>query len=75
MTSFLIGLASFTRMLFRCYLADLTPLLKYIVYQLYAGQMMEIVVLQELIWKMAGIEPLPSLSEMQLAAMAGRPNL
>jgi THO complex subunit 2 len=62
-------------MLFRRYSADLTPLLKYIVHQLYAGQTTEIVVLRELIWKMAGIEPLPSLSETQIAAMAGGPNL
>ena len=73
--AFLIGLASFTGMLFRRYSAELTPLLKYIVHQLYAGQTTEIVVLRELIWKMAGIEPLPSPSEMQIAAMAGGPNL
>jgi THO complex subunit 2 len=75
MTSLLIGLASFTGMLFRRYSADLSPLLKYIVHQLYAGQPTEIVVLRELIWKMAGIEPLPSLSEPQIAAMAGGPAL
>jgi THO complex subunit 2 len=62
-------------MLFRRYSADLSPLLKYIVHQLYAGQTTEIVVLRELIWKMAGIEPLPSLSETQIAAMAGGPTL
>ena len=73
--SFCIGLASFTGMLFRRYSADLTPLLKYIVHQLYNGQTSEIIVLRELIWKMAGIEPLPSLSESQIAAMAGGPTL
>jgi hypothetical protein len=70
-----IGLASFTGMLFRRYSADLTPVLKYIVHQLHNGQTTEIVVLRELIWKMAGIEPLPSLSESQVAAMAGGPAL
>ena len=35
-------------MLFWCYSADLTPLPKYIVHQLYAGQTTEIVVLREL---------------------------
>jgi len=70
-----LGLASFTGMLFRRYSADLTPVLKYIVHQLYNGQATEIVVLRELIWKMAGIEPLPSLSESQMAAMAGGPAL
>lgn len=69
------GLASFTGMLFRRYSADLTPVLKYIVHQLHNGQTTEIVVLRELIWKMAGIEPLPSLSESQIASMAGGPAL
>jgi THO complex subunit 2 len=69
------GLASFTGMLFRRYSADLTPLLKYVVHQLHNGQTTEIIVFRELIWKMAGIEPLPSLSESQVTAMAGGPAL
>jgi THO complex subunit 2 len=62
-------------MLFRRYSADLSPVIKYIVHQLYNGQTTEIIVLRELIWKMAGIEPLPSLSESQISAMAGGPTL
>lgn len=62
-------------MLFRRYSADLTPLLKYIVHQLHNGQTTEIIVLRELIWKMAGIEPLPSLTDSQVIAMAGGPVL
>ena len=62
-------------MLFRRYSADLTPVLKYVVHQLHNGQTTEIIVLRELIWKMAGIQPLPSLSESQMAAMAGGPAL
>ena len=69
------GLASFIGMLFRRYHSDITPLLKYIVHQLHNGQTTEIVVLRELIWKMAGIEPLPSLSDSQIVAMAGGPTL
>ncbi|KAF7331994.1 hypothetical protein MKEN_00079700 [Mycena kentingensis (nom. inval.)] len=69
------GLASFTGMLFRRFSADLTMVLKYIVNQLHNGQTADIVVLRELIWKMAGIEPLPSLSEHQISAMAGGPVL
>lgn len=69
------GLASFTGMLFRRYSADLTPLLTYIVHQLHNGQTTEIVVFREVIWKMAGIQPLPSLSDSQIAAMAGGPTL
>ncbi|KAF7353062.1 THO complex subunit 2 [Mycena venus] len=74
-SDWLQSLASFTGMLFRRYSADLTPLLKYIVHQLHNGQTTEIIVLRELIWKMAGIEPLPSLSDSQIIAMAGGPCL
>ncbi|KAG0699864.1 transcription factor/nuclear export subunit protein 2-domain-containing protein [Suillus ampliporus] len=74
-SDWLQSLASFTGMLFRRYSADLSPLLKYVVHQLYNGQTTEIVVLRELIWKMAGIEPLPSLSDSQINAMAGGPAL
>lgn len=45
------------------------------VHQLYAGQTSEIVVLEKLILKMAGIEPLPTLSDAQITAMAGGPTL
>ncbi len=62
-------------MLFRRYSADLTPLLTYVVHQLQNGQTTELVVFRELIWKMAGIEPLPSLSDTQVIAMAGGPTL
>lgn len=69
------GLASFTGMLFLRYGADLTPILQYVVHQLHNGQTTEIIVFREIIWKMAGIEPLPSLSDAQVAAMAGGPTL
>ena len=62
-------------MLFRRHNADLPSLLSYVVHQLHNGQTTEIVVFRELIWKMAGIEPLPSLSDSQIAAMAGGPAL
>ncbi|KAI0375719.1 hypothetical protein BV20DRAFT_1059341 [Pilatotrama ljubarskyi] len=74
-SDWLQSLASFTGMLFRRYSTDLTPLLSYVVHQLHNGQTTEIVVFRELIWKMAGIEPLPSLSDSQIAAMAGGPTL
>ncbi|KAK0191289.1 transcription factor/nuclear export subunit protein 2-domain-containing protein [Armillaria mellea] len=74
-SDWLQSLASFTGMLFRRYSADLTPVLKYIVHQLQNGMTSEIVVLRELIWKMAGVEPLPSLSDSQIMAMAGGPAL
>ncbi|KAF4602377.1 THO complex subunit 2 [Pleurotus pulmonarius] len=74
-SDWLQSLASFIGMLFRRYNADLTPVLSYIVHQLHNGQTTEIIVLRELIWKMAGIEPLPSLSDAQIQAMAGGPVL
>lgn len=49
----------------------LSPVLRYLVHQLQNGQTTRTIVLQELIWKMAGIEPLPSLSDTQIQAMAG----
>lgn len=69
------GLATFTGALFRRYSTDLSPVLRYIVHQLYGGQTSEIVVLEKLILKLAGIEPLPSLSDTQIIAMAGGPTL
>ncbi|KAG6833844.1 hypothetical protein H0H87_011778 [Tephrocybe sp. NHM501043] len=74
-SDWLQSLASFTGMLFRRYSADLTPVLTYVMHQLYNGQTTELVVLKELIWKMAGIEPLPTLSDAQVIAMAGGPIL
>ncbi|KAH9943361.1 transcription factor/nuclear export subunit protein 2-domain-containing protein [Epithele typhae] len=74
-SDWLLSLASFTGMLYRRYSADLTPILSYIVHQLNNRQTTEIIVFRELIWKMASIEPLPSLSDSQVAAMAGGPTL
>ncbi|KAJ3922736.1 transcription factor/nuclear export subunit protein 2-domain-containing protein [Lentinula edodes] len=74
-SDWLQSLASFTGMLFRKYNANMSPILTYIVHQLQNGQTTEIVVLRELIWKMADIEPLPSLSDPQIQAMAGGPAL
>ena len=62
-------------MIYHRYSADLRPVLDYVVHQLRNDQMIEVFVLKELIWKMAGIEPLPSLSDSQIAAMAGGPTL
>ncbi|KAI0032028.1 transcription factor/nuclear export subunit protein 2-domain-containing protein, partial [Vararia minispora EC-137] len=74
-SDWLQSLASFTGMLFRRYTADLTPILSYTAHQLFQNAMTETVVLKELVWKMAGIEPLPSLNDLQVQAMAGGPAL
>lgn len=50
-------------------------MLRYIVHQLNNGQTTEIVVLREIIRHMAGISPLPSLTDSQIVAMAGGPHL
>lgn len=75
LTNGFLGLSAFIGQLFRRYSADLTSTLKYIAHQLYNNQLTEIVVLRELIWKMAGIEPLPNLNDSQIRAMAGGPIL
>ncbi|GJE84409.1 THO complex subunit 2 [Phanerochaete sordida] len=74
-SDWLQNLASFAGMLYRRYAGDLTPLLKYLVHQLHNGQVSEIIILRELIWKICGIEPLPNLTDSQIVAMAGGPNL
>ena len=68
-------MATFVGSLYKRYNSDLTPLLKYIVHQLYNRQTTEIIVLEKLVLKMAGIEPLPTLSDSQIIAMAGGPTL
>ena len=73
--SLIIGLATFTGAFFRRYSTDLSPVLKYIVHQLYSGQTSEIIVLEKLILKMTGLEPLPSLTDTQIKVMTGGPLL
>jgi THO complex subunit 2 len=75
LTDIPIGLANFIGLFYRHYGADLTQLLKYLVHQLYNRQTSEIIVLRELIEKMASIQPLPTLSEELITAMAGGPVL
>lgn len=68
-------LSGFLGKLFTRYAADITPLLSYIVHQLHQGAMSEAVILREIIQHMAAIEPLPSLTDSQIQAMAGGPTL
>jgi THO complex subunit 2 len=76
LTDWLQNLSSFAAMVMHRYTTqELTQLLKYIVHQLSNRQTTEIVVLQDLIGKMSGIEPLPSMSDYQVAAMSGGPML
>ncbi|KAL1714796.1 transcription factor/nuclear export subunit protein 2-domain-containing protein [Schizophyllum commune] len=75
LSDWLQSLASFTGLLFRRFGPDMKPVLRYVVQQLYDNKTSELVVLRELIWKMVDIEPLPSLSDQQVQAMAGGPLL
>lgn len=50
-------------------------MLRYVVHQLHNGQTTEIVVLREIIRHMAGISPLPNITDSQVVAMAGGPYL
>ena len=74
-THVVLDLSSFTGMLYSRYNADLPSLLKYIVHQLHNGVTTDIIIFRELIWRMAGIEPLPTLGDAAIAAMAGGPTL
>ncbi|ORX92450.1 hypothetical protein K493DRAFT_303320 [Basidiobolus meristosporus CBS 931.73] len=66
------GLASFCGTVFRKYsLMDLTGILQYVANQLKNDNSFDLIVLKELIIKMAGIEGYSSASDAQLAAMAG----
>jgi THO complex subunit 2 len=62
-------------MVFRRYNGELGAVLRYIVHQLYAKETTEIIIIQELMLQMAGIGPLPSLTDAQIQAMAGGPVL
>ncbi|TRM68443.1 transcription factor/nuclear export subunit protein 2-domain-containing protein [Schizophyllum amplum] len=75
LSDWLQSLASFTGQLFRRFSPDMKPVLRYVVKQLYDNKTSELVVLKELIWRMVAIEPLPTLSDAQVQAMAGGPLL
>lgn len=66
------SLAAFTGTLYKRYaLMDCTPILQYIANQLRQNNSKDLVIIRELILKMAGIEPLANLSDAQVAALTG----
>ena len=70
------SLASFAGAFFRKYaVMDCTPVLQYLVNQLQQGHGNDLIVLSELVLKMAGIEPVGELSDAQTAALSGGPLL
>lgn len=66
------SLASFAGALYKKYPAmDCMPVLQYLVNRLRASTLEDLVVLSELVLKLAGIEPLSELSDAQIAALSG----
>lgn len=65
------GLAVFCGTLYRKYGVDLNGLLQYVVNQLKTGNSLDLILVKELIEKMASIESLEELSESQVLIYAG----
>ena len=68
---FHIGLASFCGAVFRKYPIDLAGLLQYVANQLKAGKSFDLLILKEVVQKMAGIEITEEMTMEQLEAMTG----
>lgn len=68
------SLASFAGTFYRKYPStDCTPVLQYLANRLKQDHVKDLVVLSELILKMAGMEPMGEMSESQVAALTGGP--
>ena len=76
LSSWLQNLALFSGLFFKKYTSiDLTPLISYIYYQLNDDNTLDLVVLSELLQKMAGLESTENLTDQELEAQAGGPIL
>lgn len=69
------GLATFAGTLCKRWNMEVSYILQYILNQLRGGNSKDLVVLRELITKMAGIEPVSDLSDNQIVALGGGPTL
>lgn len=69
------GLATFAGTLCKRWNMEVAYILQYILNQLREGNSKDLVVLRELISKMAGIEPVSDLSDNQIVALGGGPTL
>lgn len=65
------SLASFCGAIFKKYNIELTGLLQYVANQLKAQKSLDLLILKEIVQKMAGIEAAEELTDEQLDAMAG----
>ncbi|KAM4695761.1 THO complex subunit 2 [Rhinophrynus dorsalis] len=70
-SSWLQSLASFCGAIFRKYPIDLAGLLQYVANQLKAGKSFDLLILKEVVQKMAGIEITEEITMEQLEAMTG----
>ncbi|XP_066227917.1 THO complex subunit 2-like [Saccopteryx leptura] len=70
-SSWLQSLASFCGSVFRKYPIDLAGLLQYVANQLKAGKSFDLLILKEVVQKMAGIEVTEEMTVEQLEAMTG----
>ncbi|XP_069749018.1 THO complex subunit 2 isoform X5 [Narcine bancroftii] len=70
-STWLQSLASFCGAIFRKYPIELTGLLQYVANQLKAGKSFDLLILKEVVQKMAGIEITEEMTTEQLEAMTG----
>ncbi|KJE97099.1 Thoc2 protein [Capsaspora owczarzaki ATCC 30864] len=70
-SGWLSGLAMFAAHVVKRYTVDIVPLLQFVTKQLRAGQTVDLLIVKELVTKMAGIEVTVQPSESQIQALAG----
>ncbi|XP_037078620.1 LOW QUALITY PROTEIN: THO complex subunit 2-like [Pollicipes pollicipes] len=67
----LTSLANFCGAMFKKYNLDLTGLMQYVANQLKSMKSLDLLILREVVQKMAGVEAVEDMTEEQLSAMAG----
>ncbi|EGD78544.1 hypothetical protein PTSG_09236 [Salpingoeca rosetta] len=70
-SSWLQNLAAFVGLILRKYPVDFEPILQFIINRLKENQVLDLIVLREIITKIAGYENAEDMTDMQLQAMAG----
>eukprot|EP00043_Microstomoeca_roanoka_P003384 m.43460 g.43460 ORF g.43460 m.43460 type:complete len:1411 (+) comp12040_c0_seq1:86-4318(+) len=70
-SGWLQNLSAFVGFIYRKYAIDIEPVLQYIINRLKENQASDLIVLKELVSKIAGYEPLEDMTSMQLQALAG----
>ncbi len=70
-SSWLHSVATFCALAFKKYPIELTAIIQYVINQLKNRKSYDLLILQEIVQKMCGIEVLSEVSDLQLEAMAG----